>query len=260
MENKELNTKRKKVYFISDIHLGVPDHKRSLEREKKLVRWLDYIKKDALEVFLMGDVFDFWFEYKTVVPKGYIRFLGKLAELVDAGIPVHLFRGNHDIWAFDYFKKEIGVELHRKPIIKEFYGKKFYLAHGDGLGPGDTGYKIMKKIFELKFNQWLFKWLHPDIGTRMGLYFSERSRIANVAATGFFSNNVPLEKEMLYIYSNEVLKEEKDINYFIYGHRHIVVNHELKPNSSLIILGDWITHFSYGVFDGEKFEVLKFDR
>jgi len=129
----------------------------------------------------MGDVFDFWFEYKTVVPKGYIRLLGKLAELIDNGIPVHVFKGNHDVWAFDYLTKEAGIILHRDPVERVFGNKTFYLAHGDGLGPGDTGYKFLKKVFELKFNQFLFRWLHPDIGTKMGLYFSRKSRIANVA-------------------------------------------------------------------------------
>ena len=171
----------KKTYFASDFHFGIPDHNSSLEREKRLVRWLDMIKNDADEVFLMGDIFDFWFEYRNVIPKGFVRLLGKIAEFTDCGIPVHVFRGNHDVWAFDYLEKEVGVQLHREPEIREFDGTKVFLAHGDGLGPGDNGYKFLKKVFEFKPNQWLFRWLHPDWGTRMGLYFSSRSRLAHVA-------------------------------------------------------------------------------
>lgn len=243
------------IYFASDFHLGVPDYESSLGREKKLISWLESIREDASVIFLMGDIFDFWFEYKTVVPKGYTRLLGKLAELTDAGIEIHLFRGNHDIWAFDYFQKELNIQLHRKAVITTSRGKTFFLAHGDGLGPGDNGYKFLKKVFELKLNQWLFKWIHPDWGTRLGLYFSRRSRIANMAKAGKKENNIPLEKEMLYVYSKSELEKNPAINYFILGHRHIPLQHQLNNDSELIILGDWIAHFSYAVFDGKKMEL-----
>ncbi len=173
--------KKSKIYFASDFHLGIPNYESSLLREKKFVRWLDMVSADADEIFLMGDLFDFWFEYKNVIPKGYVRLLGKMAEITDKGIPVHVFRGNHDIWAFDYLSKELNIVLHRKPMIREFDGKIFFLAHGDGLGPGDNGYKFLKKVFEFKPNQFMFKWLHPDIGCRLGLYFSKQSRLANQA-------------------------------------------------------------------------------
>ena len=158
------------IYFASDFHLGIPDRVKSLERELKLVHWLNSIAADAKAIYLMGDIFDFWFEYKTVVPKGYTRLLGKLAELTDKGIEVHLFKGNHDLWAFSYLQDECGIQLHRKDEIVEYSGKKFYLAHGDGLGPGDKGYKFLKALFECRLAQFLFRWLHPDWGTRMGLY------------------------------------------------------------------------------------------
>lgn len=244
-----------KIYFASDLHLGVPDHDSSLQREIRFIKWLNEIKMDAKEIFMMGDVFDFWFEYKTVIPRGYARLFGKLAEITDAGIPVHLFRGNHDIWAFNYLKKELNIKLHRKSLIRTFNGKKFYLAHGDGLGPGDKGYKFLKKVFECRFNQWLFRWLHPDLGARMGLYFSRRSRIANIIKEGKEENNIPLEKEMLYQFAIAELKEHPDINYFIFGHRHKPLLKELKPKNHLCILGDWITHFTYAVFDGESLEL-----
>lgn len=249
---------RHHVYFASDFHLGVPDHDSSLKREKKLVEWLDSIMPDAAEVFLMGDVFDFWFEYKTVIPKGYVRLLGKLAELTDSGIPVHVFRGNHDIWAFDYLRNEIGIQLHRKPTDRIFNGKKFYLAHGDGLGPGDTGYKLLKKVFENRLNQWLFRWLHPDIGTRMGLYFSHKSRISNIAREQKNDFKIVVEEEMLYHYCQSVLKQDDSYDYFIFGHRHIPLHHTINDKTNMVILGDWVTNFTYAVFDGETLSLKKF--
>jgi UDP-2,3-diacylglucosamine hydrolase len=248
-----------KIYFASDFHLGVPDHDSSLDREKKLVRWLDIIKLDAAEIFLMGDIFDFWFEYSTVIPKGYVRLLGKIAEIADSGIPVHVFRGNHDVWAFDYLHKELGVHLHRDPVIRNFSGKQFYLAHGDGLGPGDTGYKFLKKIFEMKFNQFMFKWLHPDIGTRLGLYFSHRSRIANIAREHKNDFKFIVEKEMLYAYCKQILQIQQDIDYFIFGHRHVPLVYPLSDKTNMVILGDWVTNFTFTVFDGEKLELQYFE-
>ncbi len=247
-----------KIYFASDFHLGVPDYHRSLKREKLLVSWLDEIKQDAAIIFLMGDVFDFWFEYKTVVPKGYVRLLGKLAELSDVGIQIHLFKGNHDIWAFNYLSKELNIRLHRDPIITKFGTKNFYLAHGDGLGPGDHGYKFLKKVFEFKPNQFLFKWLHPDLGTRMGLYFSKKSRIAHTASEGNSENKLPLEDEILYRHAVSTLKENPNLNYFVFGHMHIPTQYPLTEDCELIVLGDWISNFSYAVFDGQKMDLKYF--
>lgn len=249
-----------KIYFASDFHLGIPDYERSLEREKLLVSWLNKIAKDASIIFLMGDIFDFWFEYKTVVPKGYVRLLGKLAELSDAGIQIHLFKGNHDIWAFDYLSEELNIQLHRNPIITTFGSKKFYLAHGDGLGPGDHGYKFLKKIFEFKLNQFLFKWLHPDLGTRMGLYFSKRSRISHAADEGKPENKLPIDKEILYRHAKATLNEIPDINYFVFGHMHIPTQHPLSDNCDLIVLGDWISNFSYAEFDGTEMRLKYFNK
>lgn len=241
-----------KVYFASDFHLGIPDHDASLIREKLLVQWLNHIEQDADELFLMGDVFDFWFEYKTVIPRGFARLFGKLAEITDKGIPVYLFRGNHDIWAFDYLNKELGIHLKRESLIKEINSKKFFLAHGDGLGPGDHGYKFLKKVFEFRPNQWLFKWLHPDIGTRLALYFSRKSRYANILKDKKLldeNGNFDLSTERLFAFAKQHVKDNPDIDYYIFGHRHFPGHLSLPGNKHYVNLGDWISNFSYAVAD-----------
>ncbi len=253
----------KKIYFFSDAHLGIPDMESSRVREMKLVRFLDQIKEDALEIYILGDLFDFWFEYKTVIPKGFSRLFGKLAELTDHGIPVHFFRGNHDIWAFNYLKEELGLTIHRKPITKELLGKTFYLAHGDGLGRGDKGYKFLKWIFERKTNQWLFRWLHPDWGLGMGFFWSRRSRYANEAKETNKSvepANKSIENSRLPLFAKGLLAQGEKIDYFVMGHWHIVRNIELDKNSRFIFLGDWISRFSYGEFDGKTFEMKYFEK
>lgn len=236
--------------------MGIPNHEASLKREKMLVSWLEMAKQDAAEIFLMGDVFDFWFEYKTVVPKGFVRLLGKLAEITDAGIPVHVFRGNHDIWAFDYLEKELNIKLYRNPVIREIGEKSFFLAHGDGLGPGDHGYKFLKKVFEFKPNQFLFRWLHPDIGTRMGLFFSGRSRLANIAKAGKMENVPDNQKQILMTFVKEQSDLNPDVDFFIFGHRHVPILEKINQKASLVILGDWLTHFTYAVFDGKDMQLL----
>ncbi len=246
------------VYFASDFHLGIPDPETSLKREKLLVQWLDKIRTKATEIYLMGDLFDFWFEYTTVIPKGYTRLLGKIAEITDQGIPVYMFKGNHDLWAFDYLKHETGITLYRKPLIRRFGQKNFYLAHGDGLGPGDTGYKLLSKLFENKIAQFLFKWLHPDIGTRLGLFFSGKSRNAHIMREQKPHFKINMESEMLTVYCREILKTQPEIHYFIFGHRHYPINYPLNENSRLILLGDWISNFTYAVFDGNDIRLERF--
>jgi len=223
-----------------------------------LVHWLEEVSYDASAIFLMGDVFDFWFEYKYVIPKGYVRLLGKIAEITDKGIPVHLFRGNHDVWAFDYLNKELGVQLHRESLVYEFDGKKLFLAHGDGLGPGDNAYKFLKKVFEFKPNQFLFRWLHPDLGARMGLYFSRQSRLANILKEGKKETSTAVENEMLFQYAKRKAEELPDVDYFIFGHRHIPMQEKISSKAEIVILGDWINHFSYGVFEDGKMRLAYF--
>ncbi|HUW05733.1 MAG TPA: UDP-2,3-diacylglucosamine diphosphatase [Williamwhitmania sp.] len=242
-----------KLYFISDAHLGLATKQPSVVRERYLVDLLDRAKADAREIFLLGDIFDFWFEYKRVVPKGFTRLLGKIAELTDSGIPVHFFTGNHDIWAFDYLPAEIGVQIHRGPLVVERFGKRFYLAHGDGLGPGDKGYKLLKWVFTRKILQWLFARLHPNLAMWFGQRWSYNSRYAKAIFNDFQGEN-----EDLYIYSNQILEHEH-FDFFVYGHRHALAFMPLKDSSAtLVVLGDWIVNFTYGVFDGEKFEMKKY--
>lgn len=246
----------KAVYFASDFHFGIPDRQGSLERERKFVRWLDDVKVDASAIYLMGDLFDFWYEYKTVVPKGYVRMLGKLGEITDSGIEVHLFRGNHDLWAFSYLHNELGIILHRESQIIQLSGKKFFLAHGDGLGPGDYSYKFMKRTFECRFNQWLYRWIHPDIGTKLGSCFSRRSRLTKMLkGEGDIKRRVPVEKEPMVIFSHEMAQKDPSINYFVYGHVHFPDVIDISPTAKAVILGDWVSKFTFGRFDGENFEL-----
>lgn len=241
-----------KIYFASDVHLGLPNYKESLAREKRFVQWLDTIKHDAKEIILLGDIFDFWFEYKRAIPRGFTRFLGKLCEITDSGIPVHFFTGNHDMWIFDYLPKETGIILHKEPIVKEFSGKKFFLAHGDGLGPGDRSYKLLKRIFASRFSQWLFARFHPNMGIWIANSWSTHSRYSR--ETRPFEGE---DKEWLILYSKNLLKSE-DYDYMVYGHRHLPMDLPLNKKTRYINLGDWITNFTYAVFDGKKMELKKF--
>lgn len=226
----------------------------SLEREKMLVSWLEKCAADATEIFLVGDVFDFWFEYKSVIPRGYTRLLGTLSNITDKGIPVHWFTGNHDMWIFDYLPEETGIILHRKPVIREFGGKRFFIGHGDGLGPGDTGYKLIKKVFANKTCQWLFARLHPNLGIGLANYLSKRSRAKSHYADRVFLGE---ENEWLAQYARRKL-ETSHFDYFIFGHRHLPLKIELNPKSTYFNLGDWLWYYTYGKFDGANFELLHY--
>jgi UDP-2,3-diacylglucosamine hydrolase len=247
-------TAQKKIYFASDQHLGAPTSEKSKEREKKLVRWLDSVKEDAEAIFLLGDLFDFWFEYKTVVPKGFVRVLGKLAEIRDSGVPIYFFVGNHDLWMNDYFEKELGIPLYHEPKEFVFSGKTFLIGHGDGLGPGDNGYKRMKKVFTNPFCKWLFRWLHPDLGVRLAQHFSVKSKLISGEEDVLYLGE---EKENLIQYCKQVLAT-KHYDYFVFGHRHLPMKLSLEKNSEYINLGDWISYFTYGVFDGGCLEIASF--
>jgi len=242
-----------KLYFASDIHLGAGGHAASREREERFVRWLDQIKADAAEVFIMGDLFDFWFEYKTVIPRGYIRLLGKLAELSDAGIKLYFFKGNHDMWMFDYFEKELKATIISDELVIERAGKKFFLHHGDGLGPGDGMYKVLKKIFRSKLCQWLFARIHPNLGIGIANYWSRNSRIANDKKEG----GKPEEQEWLVVYSREVL-QTTHYDYMVFGHRHLPLDIQLDDKSRYVNLGEWVYYNSYAVFDGEELRLEYF--
>ena len=258
----------KKIYFASDFHLGYPDFETSLIRERKIIAWLDTIKMDAQMIFLVGDIFDFWFEYKNVVPKGYVRLLGKLAELADSGVEIIIFSGNHDLWMFDYFTKEMDIKVFREAQEYTFIthnsqlinhpAQSFYVVHGDGLGPGDYGYKFLKKIFESKISQWAFSWLHPHTGIALATWWSgSRKDEERIKRELQFRG----EGEWLWSYAKEQ-DAKKHHDYYIFGHRHLLLDLPVSENSRYINLGQWAyddehsNHFA--VYDGEQLQVLKY--
>jgi UDP-2,3-diacylglucosamine hydrolase len=245
---------KKNIYFISDTHLGLYPEAKSLDREKLLVSWLEEIKPQAAELYMVGDIFDFWHEYKHVAPKGFIRFFGKLAELSDNGTKIYFFKGNHDIWSYGYFKKEFGAEILNGPMIKEINGFKFFIHHGDGLGPGDYNYKLLKMFFTSKPLQWMFSRLHPNFALWIGKSWSKNSRYSKgIVAKGFGGE----DKELQIIFAREKLKKEH-FDFFIFGHRHIPSDIKIGEHSRVINLGDWIYSFTYGVLEAEKFELKQF--
>lgn len=244
----------KNIYFLSDFHLGAPDYASSLEREKILVQFLSSIKDKAAEIFLVGDMFDFWYEYKKVVPKGYTRLLGKLAELSDAGIHLHFFVGNHDMWMQDYFQKELNMPVYFEPKEFERNGKTFLIGHGDGLGPGDHGYKRLKKVFRNPVSKWLFGIFPPLLGMGLANYMSRRSRAQTGATEEIFLGE---DKEWLIIFCKEALLKKR-FDFFVFGHRHLPIDYRLNEESRYINLGDWIRYFTYAEFDGEKLELKSY--
>ena len=240
----------KKIYFASDFHLGIPDRATSLARERRLCNWMDEIKKDAAQLYLVGDLFDTWFEYKNVVPKGFTRFTGKLAELRDAGLHIEAFTGNHDLWMRGYFEDELDIPVHHEPIERTVNGKKFFIAHGDGLGPGDSGYKVLKKVLRSPVSQWLYRRIHPDTGVGMAGWFSRLGPKHGAEEKPFLGP----EKEWLVQFCLEKLNQEH-FDYFIFGHRHIAIEYPLPQSSLYINLGDWIQYDSYAMFDGKDLKL-----
>ncbi|MDQ6814213.1 MAG: UDP-2,3-diacylglucosamine diphosphatase [Bacteroidota bacterium] len=245
----------KKIYFLSDFHLGAPNYESSLKREKKIVAFLDNISSTAAAIFIVGDMFDFWFEYNCVIPKGYTRLLGKLAEITDSGIPIHFFVGNHDMWMRGYFEQELNIAVYFDSKQFEWNGKRFFIAHGDGLGPGDHGYKLIKKVFRNRISRFLFGLLHPSWGIGLANFFSRKSRKKTGTSDEVFLGE---EKEWLVIFSKEVLAKEH-FDFFIFGHRHLPLDIKLSDKSRYINLGDWIKYFTYAEFDGEHTYLKKMD-
>jgi len=240
------------IYFASDFHLGLPDFERSKVRERIIIQWLDTIKKDAEHIFFLGDIFEFWYEWKSVIPKHFSRFFGKLAELSDLGIKMHYFTGNHDLWAFDYFSQEFGMQIYRKSKTFVFSNKKFFLSHGDGLGSGDKLYKLMKRFFTSNFLQWCFSnLLHPNTAFKIAHKISYKRDAMNK------NPKFKGADEWLIQYATEQNKIEKN-NYYIFGHRHIPTEFELNKYSKVILLGEWIKHFTYAQFDGNELILKKF--
>jgi len=237
----------RKIYFTSDFHLGLPAGSPPIEREKNVVRWLNSVREDAKEIYLLGDVFDFWWEYNLVVPKGFTRFLGTIASITDSGIPVHFFTGNHDMWVGEYFSEECGMTIHTKPLTIDIDGQKFHLAHGEGLGTNDFMYRILLSIFRNRPLRAMYSALHPSIGVGIGQKWSLNSRLGKGISTPFLGE----EKEDLIRYARSLLKNEQ-IDYFIFGHRHLARNFKLKDGPEIIFLGDWIKSGSYAQWDGSR--------
>jgi len=249
----KLELNNKKIFFASDFHLGVPNHQESLARERRIIAWLDSIKDEAHSIYLLGDIFDFWFEYKHAIPRGHIRLQGKLAELRDAGIPIIFFTGNHDMWMFHYFPKEFGIPVYREPQVLEIGEHKLLIGHGDGLGPGDTFYKILKRFFNSRICQWMFARLHPNFGIGLANYWSRNSRISNMKREEKFQGE---ENEFLLTYCKD---SEKNSHYdfYVFGHRHLPLDLKVGEHSRYINLGEWVHFDTYAVYDG-KTVILKY--
>lgn len=251
-----MQPKGQKTYFASDFHLGIDGRLPSAERERQIVRWLEHIRQDAKALYLVGDLFDFWFEYRQAVPRGFVRLLGKLAELRDAGLPIYLFTGNHDMWMFDYLAQELDAPIYREPILREIDGKTFFIGHGDGLGPGDHGYKLIKKVFASPLSQWLFARLHPNFGIGLANYFSRRSRSGHDSEDSFLGE----DREWLIAYAKEKSLQLPEIDYFVFGHRHLPIDFTLPDRQTRYLnLGDWLVFNSYGVFDGRQMQLAFFE-
>ncbi|WGQ07658.1 UDP-2,3-diacylglucosamine diphosphatase [Pedobacter gandavensis] len=245
----------KNIYFASDFHLGSPSHQESRKREDRIIRWLNAIESSCAELFLMGDIFDFWFEYREVVPKGFVRLQGKLASMTDAGIKIYFFKGNHDMWVNDYFTTEMGIEIISDEMVMERNGKSFYLHHGDGLGPGDEKYKLLRKVFRNPACQWLFSIVPPRIGLGIANWWSGSSRVANKIEEAFHGE----EFEWLAIYAKEQL-QKRHYDYFVFGHRHLPLEIDLNGKSKYVNLGEWINFNSYAVFDGKELTLNYFEK
>jgi UDP-2,3-diacylglucosamine hydrolase len=245
-----------KTYFISDVHLGAPALNNNRERERLFVQWLDNAAKDAAAIYLLGDIFDFWYEYKKVAPRGFVRTLGKIAELTDKGIPIYFFTGNHDLWVYDYLPSETGVTVYHQPIIKTIEGKKFFLGHGDGLDPKEKGYLILKRFFTSKTAQFLYSRLHPNFAFWIGHKWAKHSRLAK--GTEPEVSKGP-DFETCVSFAKQYVKKEH-IDFFIFGHRHVMMDEQLNENSRLLILGEWINYFSYAVFDGKELKLNQFNK
>lgn len=237
--------KKPHIFIASDLHLGAPNPAESIKRERHFVAWLDSISDRVTDLYLLGDIFDFWFEYKAAIPKGHVRILGKLAELSDQGVQIHLFAGNHDLWYGDYFEQQLGAHIYYAPIVLNWFGQTYYLGHGDGLGPGDHGYKFMKRIVTHPVSKWFFKWLHPDLGIRLAYWVSHAGGNHKYGSGDRYENRHLGDNEFLYAHVLEVQAERQDIDTFIFGHRHIAIDDTWSDDTRIVLLGDWIQYYTF---------------
>ena len=238
------------VYFISDAHLGCRAIEHQRTQQRRLTRFLDQIKDKAEAVYMLGDMFDFWFEYRQVVPRGFTRFLGKVSELTDSGVEVHWFVGKHDMWMTDYLECECGVTIHREPCLVEIYGKEFYLSHGHhvDIAPGDWRTRLMFRMFESTFVRRMATLIHPDLFVDFGLNWARHSRMRHMA-----QGEEPYKgehDERMVTFAKQYLATHPSVNYFLFGHRHIELDLMLTHECRLLILGEWYSHFTYVSFDG----------
>jgi UDP-2,3-diacylglucosamine hydrolase len=252
------NQQAKSVYFVSDMHFGVPDRLSSLRREKLFVSWLDHIASEASDIYIMGDMFDFWFEWKHVIPKGYIRLFGKMSQLSDMGVRFHFFTGNHDMWMFSYFQKELGAVIYRKDLMIEIQNKTLYISHGDGLGPGDYGYKIIKKLFRNPIAQWLYARFHPNFAVWLALFFSRKSKYANIRKNETNKHRTRKLTDSQIVHSKKILNTQK-IDFFVFGHQHTPVYEQITESSVLFNIGNWLTDFTFLKMQKGQIEHLKFN-
>jgi len=249
-----MTAERTHIYFASDLHLGMHPVEESQQREHHFVQWLNSIKDNARELWLLGDVFDYWFEYAKVVPRGFTRFLGKLAELSDEGVDIHLFPGNHDIWIFNYLPKEIGLTVHRRTLTRTWNGHRFLLGHGDGLSRSDLGYNMLQWIFKNRLIQWFYARLHPNGSIAFAQWWSRKSRMKK----GSFVPFLGVDKEHQLQFARKKLAEDPGLEYFVFGHRHVPFQIRISEECQVVCLGDWIANFTYGEFDGHELRLKKY--
>lgn len=258
MSCKQMDINGKKIYFISDAHLGARFHTDHRAIEKKLVRWLDSVKETASAIFMLGDMFDYWYEYKYVVPKGFIRFLGKLAELSDSGVEIHIFIGNHDVWLFNYLPEEVGAIIHRDVLTVELLGQRFFLGHGDEIDYRSRSFRLLRKLFRNRFCQWLYAGIHPRWSFRFALSWSLNSRKSELKKNQELTYAGEAAEYMVE-FAKDYLRTHPDINFFIFGHRHIMLDLMLTKTSRLLIAGDWMKLFSYIEWDGKELSLNQFE-
>jgi UDP-2,3-diacylglucosamine hydrolase len=247
-----MDRKKGNIVFASDFHLGIDCNRTSKERELIICDWMDSIKETTKELYLLGDIFDYWYEYKRTIPRGFSDFLAKLKELQKLGIKIHFFTGNHDMWMFDYFTKEYGIKVHKQPIQLNLDNKKFFIGHGDGLGPGDHVYKVIKKIFSNRICQILFSIIHPTLALQLMKKLSQRDAKKYTRPQAYEP-----DKEWLITFAKEKNLETHS-DFYIFGHRHIVYDHKLSDGARVLNLGDWISYFSYIEWDGTNLDVKFF--
>lgn len=248
---------RTRTYFLSDLHLGASYLDRPHERERMVADFLSGIKDDAARLYLVGDILDYWFEYRTVVPRGYVRFFGALADLADAGVRITWLIGNHDIWMFDYLRDELGIEVIDGPVVTEIDGRRFFICHGDGLGRLPLPFRFIRSMFRNRFCQRLYAAIHPRWTVGFAHRWSAGNRDYDPARPPVFDGPMRCNVED---WARNYVADHPDTDFIVLGHHHVMVDERVGDRCRLVILGDWIYNFSYAVFDGKNFSLRQIDR